>query len=146
MNLVFQQANVLRCGLDHDVEGICGAMSAQLWSKRAWDKRFTNNMVIVCTAEVLVQCLMHSFINIHQINLLIFDEAHHAKKNHSYARLVVRLAVLIIYTDSVTQFPRIIKDFYLVQTDPSKRPRIFGMTASPVDAKVDIQQAARYKG
>jgi len=51
-----------------------------------------------------------------------------------------------LYTDSVTQFPRIIKDFYLVQTDPSKRPRIFGMTASPVDAKVDIQQAARYKG
>ena len=50
-----------------------------------------------------------------------------------------------LYTNSVTQIPRIIKDFYLVQADPSKRPRIFGMTASPVDAKADIQQAARYK-
>lgn len=97
MNLVFQQANVLRYGLDHDVKGICGATGAQLWLKRTWDRHFTNNMVIVCTGEILVQCLMHSFINIHQINLLIFDEAHHAKKNHSYARLVVRLAVPFMY-------------------------------------------------
>ena len=80
-------------------------------------------MAIVCTAEVLYQCLMHSFIAISQINLLIFDEAHHAKKNHAYAR--------------------IIKDFYLAEEDPTKRPRIFGMTASPVDAKVDVVQAAK---
>lgn len=46
-------------------------------------------MVIVCTAEILYQCLMHSFISIDQINLLIFDEAHHAKKNHAYARSVL---------------------------------------------------------
>ncbi|OCL05832.1 dicer-like protein 1 [Glonium stellatum] len=123
VNLVFQQANVLRCGLDHDVDAVCGAMGAQLWAKKTWDKHFAKNMVIVCTAEVIFQCLMHSFINIEQINLLIFDEAHHAKKNHSYAR--------------------IIKDFYLPHADPSKRPRIFGMTASPVDAKIKIKQAAR---
>ncbi|OCK73731.1 endoribonuclease dcr-1 [Lepidopterella palustris CBS 459.81] len=123
INLVFQQANVLRCGLDHNVEGICGAMGCDLWVKKTWDKHFTNNMVVVCTADVLVQCLMHSFISIEHINLLIFDEAHHAKKNHSYAR--------------------IIKDYYLAQEDQSKRPKIFGMTASPVDAKVDVKEGAR---
>jgi endoribonuclease Dicer len=115
VNLVFQQANVLRCGLDQTVEGICGAMGASLWSKATWQSHFKSNMVIVCTAEVLVQCMMHSFITMAQINLLIFDEAHHAKNNHPYARLM--------------------KDYYTHDSEPSHRPRIFGMTASPVDTK-----------
>ena len=56
-----------------------------------------------------------------QINLLVFDEAHHAKKNHPYAMIV--------------------KDFYL-KMDADARPRVFSMTASPVDAKTDVRQAA----
>ncbi|KAI9821879.1 MAG: Dicer-like protein 1 [Pycnora praestabilis] len=123
VTLVFQQFAVLECNLDQKIERICGDMGCDLWVKATWRKVFSQNMVIVCTAEVLYQCLMHSFITIDQINLLIFDEAHHAKKNHSYAR--------------------IIKDFYLAQTDEAKRPRIFGMTASPVDARVDIVEAAK---
>ncbi|KAF2873406.1 dicer-like protein-like protein 1 [Massariosphaeria phaeospora] len=123
VNLVFQQANVLRHGLDQNVEGICGAMGASLWDKTTWDDHFTKNMVVVSTAAVLVDCLMHSFINITGINLLIFDEAHHAKNNHPFAR--------------------IIKDFYDTEPDISQRPRIFGMTASPVDANTDIKQAAK---
>ncbi|KAF2796271.1 hypothetical protein K505DRAFT_415880 [Melanomma pulvis-pyrius CBS 109.77] len=123
VNLVFQQTNVLRCGLSQKVEGICGAMGASLWQKSTWDKLFTNNMVIVCTAEVLVQCMMHSFVRMSSVNLLIFDEAHHAKNNHPYARLI--------------------KDYYYSELDRSKRPRIFGMTASPVDANTNIKQAAR---
>ena len=98
-------------------------MAVHLWNAQTWQKIFDNNMVIVCTAEVLVQCLMHCFLNIDQINLLIFDEAHHAKKNHAYARLI--------------------KDYYLHEPDAERRPRVFGMTASPVDAKVDIKEAAQ---
>jgi endoribonuclease Dicer len=56
-----------------------------------------------------------------QINLLIFDEAHHAKKDHPYAR--------------------IIRDSYF-KAQPSQRPRVFGMTASPIDTKGDITEAA----
>ncbi|KAH9882094.1 Dicer-like protein 1 [Plenodomus biglobosus] len=115
VNLVFQQANVLRCGLDQNVESICGSMGTSLWNKSTWDKHFQKNMVIVCTAEVLVQCVMHSFITMAQINLLIFDEAHHAKNNHPYARIM--------------------KDYYIQELDVSKRPRIFGMTASPIDVR-----------
>ncbi|KAL6710207.1 Dicer-like protein 1 [Coniothyrium glycines] len=115
VNLVFQQANVLRCGLDQNVDGVCGAMGTSLWYKETWEKHFEKNMVLVCTAEVLVQCLMHSFISMARINLLIFDEAHHAKNNHPYARVM--------------------KDYYEQEADMSKRPRIFGMTASPVDVR-----------
>jgi endoribonuclease Dicer len=124
---VFQQANVLRCGLDQGVEGICGAMGQSLFQKYTWDKLFANNMVIVCTAQVLVECMMHSFVSISQMNLLVFDEAHHAKSNHPYARVM--------------------KDYYAHELDLSKRPRVFGMTASPVDVKGQdaehIRRAAR---
>jgi len=126
VNLVFQQANVLRCGLDQKVESICGSMGTSLWHKTTWDRHFQQNMAIVCTAEVLVQCLMHSFINMSQINLLIFDEAHHAKNNHPYARIM--------------------KDYYSQELDVTKRPRLFGMTASPIDVRGQssdhIKQAA----
>jgi len=47
---------------------------------------------------------------------------------------------VITYTSS----HRIIREFYLAESDKSKRPKIFGMTASPVDAKVDVRQAAKY--
>ncbi len=80
-------------------------------------------MIIVCTAAILLDCLHHSFIRMNQVNLLIFDEAHHTKKNHPYAR--------------------IIKDFYVFDEHEARRPRIFGMTASPVDARTDVTRASR---
>lgn len=123
VTLVFQQAAVLRCNLNHEVAQFCGAMGTELWSKEVWAKQFAEHKVIVCTADVLLQCLLHGFISISKINLLVFDEAHHAKKDHAYAR--------------------IIKDFYLAEGDKEKRPKIFGMTASPVDAKVDVKEAAQ---
>lgn len=56
------------------------------------------------------------------MNLMCFDEAHRAKKDHVYAR--------------------IIRDFY-VHEAVEDRPRVFGMTASPVDARVDVVAAAK---
>lgn len=86
VTLVFQQHHVLSCNLDQKVAFFCGEMDCDLWTKETWTKHFNENMVIVCTADVLYQCLFHAFISMAQINLLIFDEAHHAKKNHAYAR------------------------------------------------------------
>lgn len=88
VTLVFQQFAVLECNLDQKIERFCGEMGCDLWVKETWAKHFAENEVIVCTAEILNQCLMHSFISIDDINLLIFDEAHHTKKNHAYARSV----------------------------------------------------------
>ncbi|KAI4118772.1 MAG: hypothetical protein LQ345_001232 [Seirophora villosa] len=121
--LVFQQYEVLSANLDQPIECFCGDMNADLWAKATWQSHLKQNMIIVCTAEILNQCLMHSFISIDQINILIFDEAHHAKKNHAYAQ--------------------IIKDYYIAEMDESKRPKVFGMTASPVDVRHNFTQAAR---
>ncbi|KAK3678102.1 Dicer-like protein 1 [Recurvomyces mirabilis] len=122
VTLVYQQFAVLEKNIDHKIAKVCGADGADNWNKSKWQALFADHKVIVATADVLHQCLAHSYLTIEQINLLVFDEAHHAKKHHAYAR--------------------IIKDFYLSHPKKSSRPRIFGMTASPIDAKTDVEQAA----
>jgi endoribonuclease Dicer len=68
------------------VARVCGADNTDNWNEEKWRKLFSQNKVIICTAEILNQCLFHGYISIKDINLLIFDEAHHAKLNHVYAR------------------------------------------------------------
>ncbi|EHA54708.1 dicer-like protein 1 [Pyricularia oryzae 70-15] len=114
--LVRQQTDHIRANLDFPVTGLHGDTVRNLWySKEYFEKLLQEQEVVVCTAEILYRCLHRSYLNISQVSLVVFDEAHHAKKNHVYAR--------------------IIKDFYLMEEDCQKRPRIFGMTASPIDTK-----------
>ncbi|KAI0899860.1 hypothetical protein F4806DRAFT_454189 [Annulohypoxylon nitens] len=121
--LVHQQYEVLKANLDHPVQRIHGNLGGFSLTRDFWEKKATESMVMVCTAEILLSCLHHSFVKMENINLLIFDEAHHTKKNHPYAR--------------------IIKDFYAsLEEGDQRRPRILGMTASPVDAKTDVTSAA----
>lgn len=122
VTLAFQQFAVLEQNMDHKVAKVCGADGVDEWNKSQWDHLLSENMVIVATADVLKTCLARNYINMKQINLLIFDEAHHAKKNHAFAIIM--------------------KEFYIKESDLASRPRIFGMTASPVDAKSDIVRAA----
>nr|A1CBC9.2 RecName: Full=Dicer-like protein 1; Includes: RecName: Full=Endoribonuclease dcl1; Includes: RecName: Full=ATP-dependent helicase dcl1 [Aspergillus clavatus NRRL 1] len=121
VTLAYQQAAVLRNNIDQNVAHFFGAMGTDLWDRQVWEEHLQQNMVIVCTAEILNQCLLNSHVRMNQINLLIFDEAHHTKKDHPYAR--------------------IIRDSYF-KASPPQRPRIFGMTASPIDTKGDIIAAA----
>ncbi|KAI1325782.1 hypothetical protein F5Y16DRAFT_411279 [Xylariaceae sp. FL0255] len=121
--LVHQQYRVLKANLDFSMDSFSGDSGDAMYSQAFWDQLRENRTVIVCTAGILDHCLHHAFIKMEHINLLIFDEAHHAKKNHNYAR--------------------IIKDFYApLEKTQQKRPRILGMTASPVDAKTDVASAA----
>ena len=121
--MVHQQFRVLEANLDFHMESFTGDSGGPIYTQEFWSELTDKKTVIVCTAEILHQCLCHSFIRMEQINLLIFDEAHHAKKNHPYAR--------------------IIKDFYAtLEKSNTQRPRILGMTASPVDAKTNVHVAA----
>ncbi|RMD42671.1 hypothetical protein DV735_g2427, partial [Chaetothyriales sp. CBS 134920] len=97
--LVHQQTRFLSTNLAVDVLALSGKGKEDLWQR-----------------TVLDQALFHAYISMSEISLLIFDEAHHCKKNHPYAK--------------------IIRDYYL--HTPGPKPRLFGMTASPVDSKRNI--------
>ncbi|PTB64901.1 hypothetical protein BBK36DRAFT_1122797 [Trichoderma citrinoviride] len=119
--LCFQQHAVLTCNLEFPIGKFYGEMTGIVRTQDFWDKQFAEHMAFVCTAQILLDLLACGFISMSQINLIVFDEAHHAKKSHPYAR--------------------IIKDHYL--RAGNERPRILGMTASPVDALTrDVRYAA----
>ncbi|MBE3043365.1 hypothetical protein IMZ48_12505 [Candidatus Bathyarchaeota archaeon] len=117
-----QQWSALVANLPYPAAKFSGSEVEHRWNKEFWGETLGKNEVIVCTAAILQKCLAQGFITMSRISLLIFDEAHHAKKNHPYAR--------------------IIKDYFLRQSDLNGRPRILGMTASPVDGKANVQAAA----
>lgn len=117
-----QQARVLRSNIFQNVKVLHGSTKEDLWHNSTWNKIKNEYQVIVCTPAILDQSMSHSFITMQEISLLIFDEAHHAKKDHPYSRLI--------------------RSYYL-KCPVEARPRIFGMTASAVDTKGSIAEVAK---
>jgi hypothetical protein len=77
------------------------------------------------TAQILLDMLRHRYIQLNHISLLVFDECHHTRKKHPYNLIM--------------------QEFYFTET-ASKRPRIFGMTASPIDISKEMKlQSAEKK-
>ena len=110
---MLQQYFALCANLSFEIASICGAHTADIWTRDKWTDVLEKTDVIVCTADILLHALTRGFVKISQINLLIFDEAHHAKKDHPYAKIM--------------------RDFYPRESQDQILPRVFGMTASPID-------------
>ncbi|KAF8520186.1 hypothetical protein BU17DRAFT_46941 [Hysterangium stoloniferum] len=108
--LVVQQQDFLREHLPLTVRGYYGAV-VDLHDPVRWSKEFKECDVMVMTAQVFLDAMSHAHWSMSQVALLVFDEAHHAQKNNPYNQ--------------------ILQDFYLT-CDPRLRPKVFGMTASPV--------------
>ncbi|KAI9494240.1 hypothetical protein BDB00DRAFT_928356 [Zychaea mexicana] len=112
--LVPQQYNVIKANCDAKVVRMYGEMGIDKWSEKRWDQIFEENDVCVMTAQIFLDTLRHGFIHMSQVNLIIFDECHHATKRHPYNLIM--------------------KEHYQ-RCEKDQRPKIFGMTASPVHAK-----------
>lgn len=75
--------------------------------------------MFVITPTILMEAMRKACVCMSSIHLLIFDEAHHCRKRHPYAQVM---------------------DYYWKVPNPADRPRIFGMTASPVNTKLTDDQ------
>ncbi|KAG0272365.1 Dicer-like protein 1 [Linnemannia exigua] len=110
--LVFQQAAVIRANCDAEVTMLCGAMDTKKFSNDLWGETYKKVDVVVVTAQILLDLFRHGFVQMSRVNLLIFDECHHARKDHPFCCIM--------------------KEFYHVHNLPrNQRPKVFGMTASP---------------
>ena len=99
---------------DLKVQHYVGEMGVDFWDKNKWENEFNKNNVLVMTAQIFLSLLLHGFIKLSQVNLLIFDECHHAKKSHPYKQIMDRF----------------------VGCKETDHPKIMGLTASVVNKKV----------
>lgn len=111
--LVHQQAEYMQevSGNRFRVGTYYGSMGLDDWSIERWIEEMSQKRILVLTAQIFLNALNHARIDMKTIAVLVFDEVHHATGEHPFRRIMV--------------------DFY--HTLPKElRPRVFGMTASPV--------------
>ncbi|KAL1922179.1 uncharacterized protein VTP21DRAFT_9718 [Calcarisporiella thermophila] len=118
VNLVFQQAGVIAENCDHRVSPFCGSMRIDIWGEEDWNKKLDGSDIMVMTAQIFLNMLRHGYIKMSQVSLIVFDECHHAKKRHPYSLIM--------------------SEFYRRMPEDQQKPKIFGMSASPVNSKKTI--------
>ncbi|XP_063947004.1 endoribonuclease Dicer homolog 3a-like isoform X1 [Daucus carota subsp. sativus] len=110
--LVHQQYKFIKDNTELEVDEYYGAKGVDFWDAGSWEKEIDQNDVMVMTPQILLDALRKAFLKFGIICLLIFDECHHATRKHPYAKLM--------------------EEFYHNSED---KPKVFGMTASPVIKK-----------
>ena len=118
--LVFQQAEAIQKHTALKVKGFCGEMGVDFWSKDDWMENFEDHHVLVMTHQIYFDLLQHAKITLNQANLLVFDECHHATKNHPFKRIMDKFADPGVSSED--------------------HPRVLGLTASVVGKKVKPSQ------
>lgn len=109
--LAIQQAEFLQRTCPGTIGVLYGALRVDNFSNAQWEDIYQSNDILVLTADILKDCLARKLISMEKISLLIFDECHHCQNAHAFA---------------------MIQRYHYHTTEPNLRPRIFGMTASPV--------------
>ncbi|PRQ28075.1 putative ribonuclease III post-transcriptional gene silencing PAZ-Argonaute family [Rosa chinensis] len=112
VHLVHQQFEVIKEHTTFKVEEYYGAKGVDAWDKEHWEKEFKTHDVLVMTPQILLDALRKAFLTIEAVCLMIMDECHRTTGNHPYKKIM--------------------KEFY---HRSSIKPKVFGMTASPVIRK-----------
>ncbi|GMJ15749.1 dicer-like 3, DICER-LIKE 3 [Hibiscus trionum] len=112
VHLVNQQFEYIKVHTSLEVEQYYGAKGVNEWNSDCWEKEIKEHDVLVMTPQILLNALRKAFLSLEMMSLMIIDECHHATGNHPYAKIM--------------------KEFY---HKSNIKPKIFGMTASPVGSK-----------
>ncbi|XP_022754727.1 endoribonuclease Dicer homolog 3 isoform X2 [Durio zibethinus] len=112
VHLVNQQFEYIKIHTSLEVEQYYGAKGVDEWNSDCWEKEIKGHDVLVMTPQILLDALRKAFLSLEVVSLMIIDECHRATGNHPYAKIM--------------------KEFY---HKFNNKPKIFGMTASPVIGK-----------
>ncbi|XP_007012461.2 PREDICTED: endoribonuclease Dicer homolog 3 [Theobroma cacao] len=112
VHLVNQQFEYIKLHTNLEVEQYYGAKGVDEWNAGCWKKEIKEHDVLVMTPQILLDALRKAFLSLEVVSLMIIDECHRATGNHPYTKIM--------------------KEFY---HKSNNKPKIFGMTASPVISK-----------
>ena len=88
MPLVKQQAEYIALHTSLDVGQYIGEMNVDSWTRDRWRREFQQKQVLVMTMTIFRNLIQSTFMKFSEVNLLIFDECHHAVKNHDYVQIM----------------------------------------------------------
>ncbi|RMJ29013.1 hypothetical protein PHISP_00093 [Aspergillus sp. HF37] len=95
---------------------LTGLDKVDLWTDQIiWDAVLQDVRIVVSPYAVLADALGHGFVNISQIALMVFDEAHHCRKRHPANKIMDNF-----YRPALSAY------------GPDAVPHILGLTASPI--------------
>lgn len=67
---------------------LCGEQNVDYWDLARWAVLLEEHQILVATAQVIVDAIKKKFLELQQINVLVFDECHHGCKDHPYHELM----------------------------------------------------------
>lgn len=122
-----QQHSVIKDNMQVPVGLIHGALEPKQWTDIGlWKRVLENNRVVVSTPQVLLDALSHGYVHMGlDIGLLVFDEAHHADRNHPMSCIMRDF-----YFSLPPRLPAASGPSVPIKQD--ERPMILGLTASPM--------------
>ncbi|CAF4697295.1 unnamed protein product [Rotaria sp. Silwood1] len=126
IELARQHYKTLSDHLDLKIQMYCGSSNISLSDTNRWPTEFETYQILIFTVQIFLNLLDHNFFSLDKVNLLIFDECHHATGDDPYA-LIMK-----------THYNRC-----------SHYPRILGLTASISGQKIEprnLQKAAKELG
>ncbi len=91
-----------------------GDMKVGKWTQEKWELEFKKTHILVMIARVFLDLILQGKITFRNVNLLVFDECHHAVKDHDYVEIMRRY-----------------KDYF----DPLQPTHFLGLTASLIPSK-----------
>ena len=118
---------MISSALPVNVAMISGANEPDQWKDiKLWKRVLNDHRIVVTTHDVLLNALRHGYIKLgRDINLLVFDEAHHAADKHPYNLIMQE------FYRPLPERPAS-KERLTVPSTAEVRPMVLGLTASPI--------------
>jgi endoribonuclease Dicer len=91
VNSVFlakQQKRAIEFHLPYRVASVTGDDNVDAFVRSDWHEILDKNEILVMTAQCFLDAVCRTFIKLQQINVIVFDECHHARKKHAYRQIM----------------------------------------------------------